>query len=78
MAGYGYDPYENGSKYSKLSNFVIVEVVKQSVWGVHQSINKKTVQLEYHLYIIFWHLCITCAGYTANFTNLLLIPFNPA
>ena len=46
-----------------------------SVWVAHLLFNKQTVQLEYHLYIIFWHICITCAGCPAKFTNLLLIPF---
>ena len=47
-----------------------------SGWCTHQSINKQTVQLESHLYRIFWHVCIICAGYTANFTNFY--PFYPS
>ena len=59
------------SKYWKPSNFVVIEVVKYFSLGTHQSINKQTVQIESHLYRIFWHICITCVGYTANFTICL-------
>ena len=41
MAIYSHVPQENGSKYSKPSNFAIAEVVRIFVCKAHQSINKK-------------------------------------
>ena len=71
MAIYDHEPYEDGSKYSKSSNFVIVEVLKKFTFDllINQSTNQQySLNLTYR---IFWPICIPCLEYTANFT----IPF---
>ena len=38
---YGHEPYENGSKFSKPSHFVIVEVVEHFIWGCSSNNQQK-------------------------------------
>ena len=56
----------------KHQNLVLWKWWSISGWCTNQSINKQTVQLESHLYILCRHICITCTGYTANFTLFCL------